>query len=136
MGARVLNDEVRKRILRIKRQYPTRTFKEIAINLQDEGLGEYKPRTINNFHRTYVSKIAVQKHLKDKVYTFKEIKDIKWRRNKQNVKIRSKPKFGVVWEESKNVDYISAYQFQNSIDLIEYLLDKLFEQVSNRPLTP
>ena len=40
------------------------------------------------------------------------------KRNKNNKKIRSKPKFGVVWEESKSLDYVSAYQFLNPIDAL------------------
>ena len=132
----VLNENVKRRVLRLKRQYHTRTFTAISTNLEEEGLGTFKARTLNAYYRNYVNSKAKEQVLKKKVYTFKEIKELKWRKDKKGQNIRKNPKFGVMWNESTNIDFISAYQFQNPIDIIDFLLDKLYVKEGNRPLTP
>ena len=84
MGKKVLIDEAKRRTLRIKRQHPSYTFDKVSEMLEEENLGKFKPRTLNAFFRNKSNKDAKEKILNKKVYTFQDITDIKWNKNKQN----------------------------------------------------
>ena len=133
MGKKLLSENVKKRILRIKRQNPSLSFEKISYILKDEGLRDFKPRTINSFYPNKTNIDAKECVLKAKVYTFQRITDNKWKTNKAGQKLRNYPKFGVEWKEYSSKDYITQYQFQNPVDMIEYLLDRVFYLEGNRP---